>query len=64
VNEEEDVKLLRACVHTGRPLGAQAFLATVEQDLGRILRHQKPAAREVRGVKYGVPGTREGSPRS
>src|ERR1017187_289233 len=28
--------------HTGRPLGEEAFLATLEQDLGRILRRQIP----------------------
>ena len=42
VNREEEVKLLRARVHTGRPLGEEAFLATLEQDLGTILRRQKP----------------------
>jgi putative transposase len=42
VIREEDVKLLRAHEHTGRPLGEEAFLATLEQDLGRILRRQKP----------------------
>ena len=42
VIREEDVKLLRAHENTGRPLGDEAFLATLEQDLGRILRRQKP----------------------
>ena len=42
VIREEDVKLLRAHEHTGRPLGQEAFLGTLEQDLGRILRRQKP----------------------
>ena len=37
-----DIKLLRAHANTGRPLGEEAFLATLEQDLGRILRRQKP----------------------
>jgi hypothetical protein len=35
---EEDANLLRAHEHTGRPPGEEAFLATLEQDLGRILR--------------------------
>ena len=42
VIREEDIKLLRAHENTGRPLGEEAFLATLEQDLGRILRRQKP----------------------
>ena len=42
VIREEDIKLLRAHEHTGRPLGDEAFLATLEKDLGRILRRQKP----------------------
>ena len=29
--------------HTGRPTGKEAFLATLEQKFGRILRRQKPA---------------------
>jgi putative transposase len=39
---EEDTKLLRAHERTGRPLGEEEFLATLEQNLGRILRRQKP----------------------
>jgi len=42
VNREGDVKPLRARVHTGRPLGEEAFLATLEQDLVRVFRRQKP----------------------
>jgi putative transposase len=42
VIREEDLKLLRAHEHTGRPLGDEAFLASLEQNLGRILRRQKP----------------------
>jgi putative transposase len=42
VIREEDIKLLRAHEHSGRPLGGEEFLATLEQDLGRILRRQKP----------------------
>ena len=41
VIREEDIKLLRAHERTGRPLGEEEFLATLEQDLGRILRPQK-----------------------
>jgi putative transposase len=39
---EEDLKVLRTHERTGRPLGDEAFLAALEQDLGRILRRQKP----------------------
>ena len=42
VVREEDLKLLRSHEHTGRPLGDEAFLASLEQNLGRILRRQKP----------------------
>jgi len=42
VIREEDVKRLHAHEHTGRPLGDKAFLATLEQDLRRIRRRQKP----------------------
>ena len=42
MNRKEDVKLLRARVHTGRPLGEEAFLAALEQDLGRILKRKEP----------------------
>jgi putative transposase len=42
VIREEDIKLLRAHEQTGRPLGEEAFLAKLEEDLGRILRRQKP----------------------
>jgi putative transposase len=42
VIREEDVKALRAHEHTGRPLGDEAFLTSLEQNLGRILRRQKP----------------------
>jgi putative transposase len=42
VLKEEDVKLLRSHEQTGRPLGDEAFLATLERKLGRVLRRQKP----------------------
>ena len=37
VIREEDIKVLRGHERTGRPLGDEEFLATLEQDLGRIL---------------------------
>jgi putative transposase len=49
VIREEDIKLLPAHESTGRPLREEAFLATLELDLGRILRRQKP------GPKAGRP---------
>ena len=42
VIREEDRKLLRSHEQTGRPLGDDEFLATLERDLGRILKRQKP----------------------
>src|SRR5262245_4311851 len=42
VIREEDSKALRAHERTGRPLGEEEFVARLEQDLGRILRRQKP----------------------
>jgi putative transposase len=42
VIREEELTVLRAHEHTGRPLGDEAFLASLEQRLGRILRRQKP----------------------
>ena len=42
VVREEDLKLLRGHGHTGRPLGVEEFLTSLERDLGRILRRQKP----------------------
>jgi putative transposase len=47
VIREEDVKLLHAHEHTGRPLGDEAFLATLEENLGRILRRQKPGPKRT-----------------
>jgi len=62
-------KLLRARVHTGRPLGEEALLATLEQDLGRILRRQKPGRKErPRSLVWcprnqcGVPGNQRPRP--
>jgi putative transposase len=42
VIREEDIKLLRSHEQTGRPLGDEEFLATLEENLGRILKKQKP----------------------
>jgi putative transposase len=42
VIREEDIKLMRVHESTGRPLGDEEFLTTLEQNLGRILRRQKP----------------------
>jgi putative transposase len=42
VIREEDIKVLRAHERTGRPLGEEEFLGTLEQNLGKILRRQKP----------------------
>jgi putative transposase len=42
VIREEDIKLLRAHEQTDRPLGDEAFVASLEKDLGRILTRKKP----------------------
>jgi putative transposase len=52
VIREEDIKVLRAHERTGRPLGEEEFLAMLEQNLGRILRRQKP------GPKRRLPSRR------
>ena len=42
------MKALRAQERTGRPLGDEDFLALLEQNLGRILRRQKPGPKDVK----------------
>ena len=64
---EEDIKALRAHGRTGRPLGEEEFLATLEQNLGRILDDKSPApkvstrpgerGRPKPRVRFAVPGT-------
>ncbi len=49
VLREEDIQFLRAHERTGRPLGDEEFLATLEQDLGRTLRRQKPGPKRKPG---------------
>jgi putative transposase len=48
VIREEDIKILRTNERTGCPLGDEEFLATLEKDLGRILRRQKPGPKPSR----------------
>ncbi len=45
---EGELKALRAHERTGRPLGDENFLALLEQNLGRILRRQKPGPKDVK----------------
>ena len=47
VIRDEELKALRAHERTGRPLGDENFLALLEQNLGRILRRQKPGPKDV-----------------
>jgi len=56
VIREEDIKLLRSHEQTGRPLGGEQFLATLEKKLGRILKRQKP------GPKPEPPSSRRRKP--
>ena len=46
VIREEDIKLLRSHEQTGRPIGDEEFLATLEENLGRILKKQKPGPKK------------------
>ena len=61
VIREEDIKLPRAHQNTGRPLGEQAFLVTLEQNLGGDPEKTKtwPQARrnELGIVSSGTPGS-------
>jgi hypothetical protein len=52
------VKLLRTHEQTGRPLGDEAFLATLEQGLGRTLRRLKPGPKEKRSPETDFACTR------
>ena len=64
---DEDIKILRAHEHTGRPLGEVAFLATLEENLGRILRRQKPGPKPrppSAGGRKRKPPNRSGSKRT
>jgi len=58
VIREEDIEALRAHGRTGRPLGKEEFLATLEQNLGRIPRRQKP------GPKSKHPNRRTWTPKT
>jgi putative transposase len=51
VIREEDIKILRGHERTGRPLGGEELLATLEQDLGRILRRQEPGPKPRRPTR-------------
>ena len=55
---EEELKALRAHESTGRPLGDENFLALLEQNLGRILRRQKPGPKDVQRDEY-YPGKKD-----
>jgi putative transposase len=39
---DADLKLVAACEHTGRPLGAPVFVKSLEKRLGRTLARQRP----------------------
>jgi len=49
VIRQDDLKALRSHERTGRPLGDDAFLESLEQDLGRTLRRQKPGPKGKSG---------------
>ena len=58
---EDELKALRAHERTGRPLGDKNFLALLEQNLGRILRRQKPGPKNVQARRVCGPGKPTGS---
>jgi len=47
IKKEDELKALRAHERTGWPPGDENFLALLEQNLGRILRRQKPGPNNV-----------------
>jgi putative transposase len=51
VIREDDIKVLRGHERTGRPLGDEEFLATLEQNLGRILSRQQPGPKPRRPTR-------------
>jgi hypothetical protein len=71
VLREDDVKFLRAHEHTRRPLRDEEFLATLAENLGGVLKRQKPGqgrdelentrapdSGQSLGIRCGVPGIR------
>jgi hypothetical protein len=46
--QEEIIKLLRDHERTERPLGEEEFLATLEENLGRILNRKNPGPKLTR----------------
>jgi hypothetical protein len=60
---EDEREALRAGERTGRPLGSAAFIASLEQSLGRSSRAASPArSRMTRSDRYCVPGLPPGLP--
>jgi len=59
---DEEVEKFRCHERTGRPLGADSFIARLGNVLGRILHKQKPGTKGSQKknrnlkIKYGVPG--------
>ena len=46
LSSEDELDLLHRHERTGRPLGAQGFVETLEQTLGRVLQPQKPGPKK------------------
>jgi putative transposase len=46
LSSEAELKILKRHEHTGRPLGRDSFVATLEKTLGRVLRPQKPGPKK------------------
>ena len=46
--KDNDLKLLRKCANTGRPLGDEKFCADLEDVTGRILRKRRPGRKKLK----------------
>ncbi|RJP21655.1 MAG: hypothetical protein C4520_09460 [Candidatus Abyssobacteria bacterium SURF_5] len=60
--EKGEFDVIRRATHTGRPLGSDAFLANIEQVIGRLIRPKK-AGRPRKSKKTERSKKRRGSSR-
>jgi putative transposase len=65
VLRDEDLEALRAHERTGRPLGDDTFLTSLEKKLGRILKRQKPGpkGKAKRSIENSSPRSATGAQR-
>lgn len=55
LSTEEELNILKKHEKTGRPLGKDTFIATLEKRLQRVLRPQKRGPKPKKGVEQTVP---------